>query len=1236
MKIRETIERDLAHEPQSHVRVYEDAQLRTDFVEYVLTDVLAREFAKVLEPIIESARPATAGTNSVGIWVSGFFGSGKSHFAKIAGHLVADTLIDEDTARGLFARLFKPGHSGHDQLAEVLQEAGSYGLRATLVPFDIATEFAPSDAGNVGRTFLRALYDRIGLSRVIPFAERELELQRAGLHEDFVELFERKTGRVWFDEKDLASSMGDVAACLSELLPDRYPTPEAARENLKFELDFLSSMTIKDVVTRLVRWLDGVQAENGGPHRVVFVADEVGAWTGRDLKRIEQVRGFVEELGVLAQGRIWLLATSQERLSEVVSNAPSMDPGAARELHQRLEARFRINVHLESSEVSTVIEERILEKKPTARPALEALWQRHEAQLAGIAASPGVEMGGNYPSPDLQNFVRDYPFLPYQISAAADLFGAMRGPKVSSGARSMIKVVFDAVKEIAGADLGRVVSWDQIFDSANSDNEFADEQYLGSQGLSYLTSADQHVEDTPMRPSRVLKVLWLTQQSPRIPRTVGNLARLLVDELDADVLQIERQLGDTLAALEKRSYVRQEPATDQWRFLTQDQVTVERIVQRIAEEDVKANDLREATFRLYSERLAGMFSGRITHGKSSTVFDYGAFYGDTALKNEDAPVQLRLCLEGTPVAAAAKEQSAADLTAPVVYWVVPVPEKLEERLRRATAIDRLPTDEELRRVATERTWKEVEALKGEADDLRTDAGRDVQRALEGGTLYFAGQGVQLDGAARRRGRAAALTSARTEIEKALRDRIEAKYTRFGEGDLDFNSSNVEKVLTIAPQDRAGLDPALGFFDENGHALPDKPVLEAIVKHLTSSTKNSGKDLVERFRKPPFGWPPDIIRYAVTSLFVEGRLSAREPSGKVVDDPRRPAARALFGTAAFRSVRFEVEENPLTPKERSDARALLTELGAPPTDDGEFALKEGVLQLTGHLVQRNQAVLKAREAKIPLPAVFEMVDLIRDELLGEGSRAKVVRTLLARAADLRELDAALDRLESFVKHNGPAQYRRAKELLAAAMDAGLSDDSEHGAAVRSAQQQWEAVEEQRRVIEEWAGPLADHRTKLIEVYRNVYGPLREKLAGQVTDSRLAITSMREYEELSLTNRAEVRSRFLADGQPLAEVSTPAVRDEEQLVLATRQLSIPHIRARLAALGREISLAKTLILERYAKQLEEQEEAPRLVIWDPLPAFSGVQLSTEGEVDMVFDAAKDEVKAIVREGKIVRIL
>src|SRR6266511_6352495 len=107
--VRQTIERDLADEPQSVVRVSETAKLGPDIKEYVLTDQLAREFGKVLERVIDAARPGGADTDKVGIWVSGFFGSGKSHFAKLAGHLLADTDLGGETARELFSHLLHPG-----------------------------------------------------------------------------------------------------------------------------------------------------------------------------------------------------------------------------------------------------------------------------------------------------------------------------------------------------------------------------------------------------------------------------------------------------------------------------------------------------------------------------------------------------------------------------------------------------------------------------------------------------------------------------------------------------------------------------------------------------------------------------------------------------------------------------------------------------------------------------------------------------------------------------------------------------------------------------------------------------------------------------------------------------------------------------------------------------------------------------------------------------------------------
>src|SRR5581483_4818287 len=335
------------------------------------------------------------------------FGTGKSHFAKVAGHLLADTPVGGDTARGLFAQLLHAGKPDDERVRELVQEAATYKLKAHLVAFDIqAQHVAGPDGGSAAVTFLRAFYSSLGLSTVLAFAERELELQAAGAYDRF---------------------------------------PELAHESLELALNELLAPNVEGVVDRMLRWLDAREKAEGAPQRLVFVADEVGAWAGRDLQRIEQLRALVETVATRGRGKIWLLVTSQERLSAVVQNAPFGDAGTAQQYQQRLEARFPVNVHLESSGIGTVIEDRVLRKRPKARPELERLWAAHEGQLADIAEPPGLEMGGSYPRPDRERFVADYPFLPYQLPAAADIFSGIRGVKVSSGARSMIRVAFDAL-----------------------------------------------------------------------------------------------------------------------------------------------------------------------------------------------------------------------------------------------------------------------------------------------------------------------------------------------------------------------------------------------------------------------------------------------------------------------------------------------------------------------------------------------------------------------------------------------------------------------------------------------------------------------------------------------------------------------------------------------------------------------------------------------------------------------
>src|SRR5207253_18289 len=145
----------------------------------------------------------------------------------------------------------------------------------------------------------------------------------------------------------------------------------------------------------------------------------------------------------------------------------------------------------------------------------------------------------------------------------------------------------------------------------------------------------------------------------------------------------------------------------------------------------------------------------------------------------------------------------------------------------------------------------------------------------------------------------------------------------------------------------------------------------------------------------------------------------------------------------------------------------------------------------------------------------------------------------------------------------------------------------------------------------------HRAKLAEAYRSVYAPLREELVRRVHEARTSIVSMPEFALLTASNQAEVRAEFLAEGRPLAEVTARGTTNEEQLVAATKELSIPHARARLAALSQEVTEAKGAVLKLMEKQPDTTDDAPAL--WDPGQFFKGIELTKDDEVDAIFDSA-----------------
>lgn len=1234
LTVRDTIERDLGQDLPGDgvVKVAETSLLEADLREYVLTSQLAAEYEKVLSPVVQSAQPAAGPATKVGIWISGFFGSGKSHFAKIVGHLLADTPTGGSTTRALFKSHLQPGRTADDAVAGLLQQATNYGLKAHLVPFDIST--LHTGTADVGTTFLRAFYQSLGLSSVMPFAEQELELQEAGKWDEFLAAYQARTSERWVDDREMFSGFGAFTELLAKLLPNRHASAEKAENALNFAQAEIERLTIAAAVDRMIRWVERRQAATKSPQRVVFVADEVGAWSGRHLDRIEQIRSLGELFSTKGAGRLWLIATSQERLSDVINNSPDVATDQqAQEMLQRLEARFPVNIHLESGEVGTVIEHRILRKRPVARPSLERLWDDKRGQLADIGEPPGIELSGSYPRMERDPFIRDYPFLPYQLPAAAEIFGNMRSVKVSQGARSMLRVALDAMRSVADEPVGALVSWDQIFDSANRGNEFQSEEYLGSLGVEHISRADRDlaglVSGIIDRPSRLLRVLWLIQQNNRIPRTVGNLARLLTSGVNDDVLDLERKVEATLQQLETLSYVRGEPASNEWRFLTPDEVTIEKILTRIATQDVKEIDVRKERQDLVADQLKGLFSGRTNIGQTQTPFEYGVYLNDVAISHEAAPVSLRVAFAGSEPSKQIAENYAGYLTEPEVYWLVDLNKSLDDRIRRRLAIERLPGDDEFQQKATQRTRDEAKRLESEAIQIDSDIGADVAATLRGGTLFAAGRRQELSP----NGKSG---SVRPPIDDAIRDRLKHVYNRFEEGDQVFNPLNAEKMLTVAPADRSALSPSLHIFDGEGHIVPTHPVVDALLTHLNSATKNAGADVATWFKQDPRGWPSDLARYVAAALFADNRLIVADATGKTYDNPKEATARAQFGTGAFKNLRLIVEENPLTAEEVKAARSLLSELGQPTKDPSELTVAEAAQAFVSVLRSESNVIARAFEAGVPLDSSFEAIAMLLEELSSADSRAKRIRALLEHSPEAKVANQQLEELQAFARQHGFQQFQRAQRLRELAREAALTDDPEWGAQAADADAQLQALIEQRRVLPDWHGPFADHRQGLLDAFKGVYLPLFESTRRAVGAARDELSGSLEHKSLDPNRSMQFFRQWLVTGRPLAEMRDLPLASDDDLLKAHEMYSVDHLRTLAASLDGTKAAARQAMIGLLAEQQKEQDGASKIAAWKPSDAFGGRTFTSADEVTAAFDNAKAEVLDLIGQGKTVKVV
>jgi hypothetical protein len=870
--IKELLAREADRNIEEVIKVDQNdsALIREELREYVITDSILGHYLRILEKYNET--PANPHEN-IGIWVSGFFGSGKSSFAKNLGlALAARDILGESAAKMLAAR-----RADSNRLGVLLAQITEH-IPTDAVIFDVSTDRGVRTA-NQSMTEIthKCFVSYLGYAGHLDIAQLEIDLESEGRLDLFKETYQKTFSKNWDQEKaKVAFALNQASRVLHELEPDTYSSADSWVKGAQNRADVTPGALAERCKELMSRRRQG--------RNLIFVIDEVGQFVARDVQKMLDLQALVQSLGRVGRGKMWLVVTSQEKLTEIVGG---MDDRRI-ELPKLMD-RFPLQVHLEPSDISEVTSRRILSKNAGGEESLRKLFDAHRGKLSQCTA---ISADIRLPELTGESFISLYPLLPYQIDLIISVVSGLRtqggaSHHVGGANRTIIKLAQQLLIHpdvaLAEAPVGTLARIDQIYDLVSGN--------IPSELRGKISDIAKQVDHPLAAP--VAKAICLLQFVKSIHRTAENIAACMHAAVNAD-----SRLAEVKAALEKLvgakairlgddGYRIPSPAEDDW----------ERQRDIFQPKPADENEI-------YRDTVSKLWAPQPQHQLLDTkLFKAALFLNNRPVQPEgDIPFHLSLSTKDADFQAESAEMRTRSKTeTKSVFWAARLADKVDHHLTEVYRSKQIiaakergaRTRDELALVSDEK-----KRLGRHSDELR----RLVRESLLAGTIWFRGNDRSPgDGA----------TDVGKVAESTLGIALPEVFERYEDGAARISKADLDSILSAA--NLHGLTPVYAKLnllrDEGGQTVlrVDSGALveiQARIENRASYGESAtGRYLSEEFAKEPYGWDLDVVRLLIACLLRAGKIDATS-QGKVVETAVSAEARALFGNNnTFRSATF---------------------------------------------------------------------------------------------------------------------------------------------------------------------------------------------------------------------------------------------------------------------------------------------------------------------------------------------
>ncbi|WP_456470437.1 BREX system P-loop protein BrxC [Caminibacter sp.] len=782
-------------------------------------------------------------TQNIGCWISGHFGSGKSHLLKILSYI----LSSDEKYDKLIKELFLTKIDDSDfELKSNIEKALNSPSETILFNIEQKAEVTNTESDTILEVFVKVFNEYRGYYPKIGYiAKFERDLDKRGKFEEFKETFKKISGESWENGREmLFLEIDNVAKALSEVDNISF---ESAKEVIdKYEKTY--SISVEEFAEEVKEYIQNKPKD----FRLIFCVDEIGQFIGDNTRLMLNLQTIVESLAIECKGQAWVIVTSQSAVKELVDSNIKMENDFSKIL-----GRFKIKLNLTSQNANEVIQKRLLEKKDEVKDDLVNIYKKVENSLKSILKFEGKTR--DYKSyKNEEDFIKWYPFIPYQLDLFQSVIRSLsehnffQGRHQSTGERSMLGVVQYIAKQIANREIGKIVTFDMFFDGISS--------IIRADFQTEINKAEDLLDEFELR---VLKVLFLIKYVKEFEANLNNIAVLLVDDAHVDFYELKEKIKKALDVLIKDTYIQR--VGDVYEYLT----NLEKDIQtEINSFEIDKSDITSKLSSWIYDNIIKVKKVRFR----SVDYDFGKKLNSQIVKGKEGELNLNIITKED------SNISHLSLSSDDLIFYMPLSYSIEKEIEQFIKTEKyIPqknssvlTSEERAILATkeQENFKRRDNILNHLNDIVADS-----------KVYFNAEALQIE-----------TKDIKKKLEDGFAQVISKIYPYLSGLNKDYKEEDIKIILSNSSD----------LFKEEALSALENEILNKIKRSKTITLK----ELIDTFSKRPYGLYRNAILAIVASLKVKNLIDIKQNSTPLSNNELKSL---LLNTRSYESLIISVKK-----------------------------------------------------------------------------------------------------------------------------------------------------------------------------------------------------------------------------------------------------------------------------------------------------------------------------------------